>query len=264
LASFASVVTDASFRAGRAGLAVTGAIGPEGRYAQTPTNVIAEFEAVLWAMELAHERGMNVATFATDCQAVARFWEGDWDPASEDRASQCRASMRARLRVHQSWQVIWVHSRITIDADRLASKVRAKHEPPKPKTFLGANSSHALSASPNASSPASRLDAPGGWGRTDDREGKRTVSGRLAKPLSPHGRAGSTPAPSVPRTTKSRARPKSDAAPAKATTRCCFSGSETRSKDSTTERPASAPRGPMRGAHEGPERVSRDLTPACS
>jgi hypothetical protein len=125
----ALVVCDASWRSGHAGLAVTGEIGPIARYEKAASSTLAEFAAMLWAMKMA--AGMPVATFATDCSAVARWWHGSCDP-SHGAEPKARARISEQLRIHQRWQVVLVPNRVTVDADRLAFKVREENEPVRP------------------------------------------------------------------------------------------------------------------------------------
>lgn len=64
---------DASYRDGLAGLAYESAlIGYARKVVSAATSVDAETKAMLWAMAVAEGEGLEVVTFRTDCQAVAR------------------------------------------------------------------------------------------------------------------------------------------------------------------------------------------------
>lgn len=114
------VICDASWRDGHAGLAVTGEVGPIARYEKAASSTLAEFAACLWAMEMAQE--MPVATFATDCAAVARWWH----PSRVKAIFRASAAIREQLRLHQNWQVVLVPNRVTVEADRLAFECRER------------------------------------------------------------------------------------------------------------------------------------------
>jgi hypothetical protein len=122
------VVCDASFRAGHAGLGITGVLGPHAKYEPAKTSGMAEIQAVLWAMDLAEGR-LDTAVFASDCTVAACWHRGKFAENGSKRPEAAgRSAIRRRLKRQPGWKVIQVTNRATRDADRLARNARESYE----------------------------------------------------------------------------------------------------------------------------------------
>lgn len=103
-----AVYVDASWRDGVAGLAVVGALGEHRRVFLCRSNVVAEVEAVSWALRLARGREDEYLLFRTDSVPAARvagavcsarrrpLWEAEWVPRRRNRRAD-QLSREARL-----------------------------------------------------------------------------------------------------------------------------------------------------------------------
>jgi hypothetical protein len=122
------VICDASWRDGHAGLGVTGVLGTHARYERAPTSVMAEMQAMLWAMEMA-DGVLLTASFATDCTSVARYWQGgSVESGSKRPEARGRSAIKKQIRAHPGWNIVEVTNRVTVDADRLAWDARLTGE----------------------------------------------------------------------------------------------------------------------------------------
>lgn len=101
----ATVYTDASFRAGVAGLAVTGALGEFTRRVSVSSSYVAERWALEMAMSIAHSLGRRDLTFCSDCMGVVR-------------------DVRAALPDGWGWTVEHVHRSDVKRAHKLAGEAR--------------------------------------------------------------------------------------------------------------------------------------------
>lgn len=107
------VAVDASYRAGRAGIAYTGYLGNRSALIDCDSSTDAELHALLLAMRAAARRGIAVLTFHTDCGVATR-------PDGSRRGCALRQEVGRLLHLNRSWHVVQIPRSQNSAADRLA------------------------------------------------------------------------------------------------------------------------------------------------
>lgn len=130
----AYVNTDASWRAGLAGLAYVGALGVRTEVAACADNHAGEYLALLMAMQDAERCLTGKIAFRMDSQTVVNLQAG-----SNGQFEELRARVKLLLARHPDWTLVLVEGNRNKIADGLSR--RAFRQTDKPSASDGASSS---------------------------------------------------------------------------------------------------------------------------